>query len=341
MPVKAQEKNKMTPGDFILKYAIYLVLLLIFIVMVAINPKLLTIDNVSFILSQASTRVILALGIAGIIIVGQIDLSLGRMVGLAGIISASLLQAPDYTRRIFTNLPELPIWIPILLSMLICATISIMLALIIDKVKVPSFIASLAFQLIVFGILSIYYDSANDSSPIGGLTPFFKNFVQGGFMIGNVRLPYLVIYATVVTLIIWFIWNKTNLGKNMYAIGGNAEAANVSGVNITLTMVLVFMIAGLLYGLGGSFEAARTGSASNSLGFGYELDAMAACVVGGVSMRGGIGTIPGVIVGVLIFQLVSYGLVFLGVNPYVQYLVKGLIILFAISIDTQKFVKRR
>ena len=127
----------------------------------------------------------------------------------------------------------------------------------------------------------------------------------------------------------------------MYAIGGNPEAANVSGVKITKNLLLIFLIAGLLYGLGGSFEAARTGSASNSLGYGYELDAIAACVVGGVSMRGGVGTIPGVLAGVLIFQLVSYGLVFLGVNPYIQYLVKGLIILLAISIDTQKYVKRR
>lgn len=335
------KKQSGSVSKFLLSNAIYFVLAAIFLVMVMINPGLLTLDNISFILSQASTRVIFALGIAGIIILGHTDLSLGRMIGLSGILVSSLLQNLDYPRRIFSSMPRLPLWLPILGAMLLSALIMILLGLVIAKIKVPSFIASLAFQLIVMGILSLYFDYVNDSSPIGGLDDGFKAFVQGGFMIGSVRLPFLVIYAAIVTAIIWFIWNKTKLGKNMYAIGGNPEAANVSGVKITKNLLLIFLIAGLLYGLGGSFEAARTGSASNSLGYGYELDAIAACVVGGVSMRGGVGTIPGVLAGVLIFQLVSYGLVFLGVNPYIQYLVKGLIILLAISIDTQKYVKRR
>jgi len=326
---------------FLLNNAIYFVLALIFVIMVVINPKLLTLDNVSFILSQASTRIILALGVAGIIILGHTDLSLGRMVGLSGILVASLLQAPDYARRIFPTLPRLPLFIPFAAAMLLCACISVLLGLVIARVKVPSFIASLAFQLIVMGILSLYFDYTNDSSPIGGLDEGYKNFVQGGFTLGSIRIPYLLLYAALISAVIWFIWNKTRLGKNMYSIGGNIEAANVSGVNITRNLLAVFMIAGLLYGLGGALEAGRTGSASNSLGYSYELDAIAACVVGGVSMQGGVGTISGVITGVLIFQLVSYGLVFLGVNPYIQYLVKGLIILLAISIDTQKYLKRK
>ncbi len=327
--------------QFLLDNTIYIVIFVIFAVMVAVNPQLLAWGNIEFIVAQASTRIILALGMAGIIILGLIDVSLGRMVGMAGVLVASVTQAVDYSRRIYTHMPGLPVWIPVLGAMILSGLVMLVLGLIVAKVQVPSFIASLSFSLIVYGALSIYFDAANDSSPIGGLDPVFKNFAQGALHIGQFRIAYLVIYAAMVIAIFWFIWNKTKLGKNMYAIGGNVEAANVSGVNITRTVLIVFGIAGVLYGFGGTLETGRVGSATSSLGYGYELDAIAACVVGGVSMRGGIGKISGVVIGVLIFQLISYGLVFLGVNPYTQYLIKGLIILFAISVDTQKNIKRK
>ncbi len=325
----------------VLDNTIYIVIFVIFAVMVAVNPALLAWGNIEFIMSQAATRIILALGMASIIMLGLIDVSLGRMVGMTGVVIASLVQAADYSRRIFKTMPSLPEALPISGVILLSGVVMVVLGLIIAKVQVPSFIASLSFSLIVYGALSIYFDAVNDSSPIGGLSVAFKTFAQGSIHIGNFRVAYLVIYAAAVAAIFWFIWNKTRLGKNMYAIGGNVEAANVSGVNITRTIIIIFGIAGLLYGFGGVLETGRVGSATSSLGYGYELDAIAACVVGGVSMRGGIGRISGVIIGCLIFQLISYGLVFLGVNPYTQYLIKGLIILFAISVDTQKNIKRR
>lgn len=322
-------------------YAIYIVLVCIFVVMVIIDPSLLTMKNLTFILSQASTRIILALGVAGIIVLGNTDLSLGRSVGMAGILAASLLQASDYSRRIFTSMPELPVWLPIVGSMILCALFSMAQCFFVSKLKVAPFIASLAFQLVLFGVQSIYFDVVNNSSPIGGLDETYKRLAQGRFIIGNFELPYLIIYAAIAVVVIWFIWNKTVLGRNMFAIGGNSEASAVSGINITKNMMLVYMIAGLLYGLGGSLEAARTGSAANTLGAGYECDAIAACVAGGVSMRGGVGTVGGVVIGVLIFQLISYGLVYLSVNPYLQYIIKGAIILLAVSIDTQKYVSKK
>ena len=155
------------------------------------------------------------------------------------------------------------------------------------------------------------------------------------------RIPYIIIYALVASLIIWFLWNKTKLGRNMYAIGGNIEAAMVSGVNVVANILAIYVIAGMMYGFGGALEGARTGSVTNMLGQSYELDAIAACVVGGVSMRGGVGTVPGVVTGVLLFQIINYGLVYIGVNPYVQFIVKGMIIVLAVAIDSQKYVKRR
>ena len=140
---------------------------------------------------------------------------------------------------------------------------------------------------------------------------------------------------------IWFLWNKTRLGKNMFAVGGNTEAAEVSGVNVTKTIMLVYMVAGILYGLAGVLELGRTGSATNNLGVNYELDAISACVVGGVSFNGGVGTIPGVVTGVLILQVINYGLAYINVDPYFQYIVRGLIILVAVAIDMRKYVKKK
>ena len=180
----------------------------------------------------------------------------------------------------------------------------------------------------------------NGAQPIGGYTANFTEFAQGGFDIGSFRLPYLVIYAALATIFMWVLWNKTRFGKNMFAVGGNPEAAIVSGVNIKKTLIGVYTLAGVMYGLAGTLEAARIGTATNNTGNMYELDAIAACVVGGVSFTGGIGKIGGVIIGVLMFQIISYGLNFSSVSPYWQYIIKGLIIIAAVAIDTRKYLKK-
>ena len=340
-PALTKEKIPFDLKNFLLNNAIYIVLVLLLIAIIMVNPQFLSITNFNFILSQASTRVIIALGVAGIIVLGGTDLSAGRAVGLAGIISASLLQSTDYTLRIFADLPALPLIMPLLLGIVFCMIFSMLHAAMVAKFKIAPFIASLGFQLVLYGVQSIYFDAMNFGSPIGGLDRRYSNFVQGAFHLGGVRVPYIVIYATIVSIVIWFIWNHTSLGQNMYAVGGNKESAMISGVNISLVTIIIYIIAGALYGFAGFLEAGRTGSATNSLGFGYELDAIAACVVGGVSLQGGIGKVGGVITGVLIFQVINYGLNFIGVNPYAQSLVKGAIILFAITIDTQKYIKKR
>jgi methyl-galactoside transport system permease protein len=173
------------------------------------------------------------------------------------------------------------------------------------------------------------------------LSQSFTTFAQKGIPIGQYQIPYLVLYAIVAIILIWVIWNKTQLGKNMYAIGGNPEAAKVSGVNVAKNIIIIYMIAGLLYGFSGTLEAGRVGSATNNTGNMYELDAIAACVVGGVSLSGGIGTVPGVITGVLIFQIINYGLAFLGVSPYIQFIVKGAIIIVAVAFDMRKHAKKK
>lgn len=209
--------------------------------------------------------------------------------------------------------------------------------LIVAKFKVPAFIATLSSMLIIYGANSIYFNMApNNSQPIGGLRSDFTYLGSGsiGFM------PVIIIFAAVVSVIVWIILNKTVFGKNVYAVGGNPEAAAVSGINITKTLVGLFGLCGFLIALSGVLEAARTGGATNNYGSGYELDAIASCVVGGVSTTGGVGTVSGVIAGVIIFSFINYGLTFVGVNPYWQNIIKGLIIVSAVSFDIRKYVKK-
>ncbi|MBB6177218.1 methyl-galactoside transport system permease protein [Anoxybacillus tengchongensis] len=321
---------------------IYVVLVLLVAGIVVISPDFLSITNLINILSQSSSRIIIALGVAGILITAGTDLSAGRMVGLAAVISASLLQAPDYAYKMYPNLPELPLFIPILIAMIATGVLGALNGIIVSKFHVPPFIATLGMMIGVYGITSIYFDRPPyGAQPIGGLSESFIKFAQRGIPVGQYEVPYLIIYAVVVSIIIWVIWNKTELGKNMYAIGGNPEAAKVSGVNVTKNLIIIYTIAGILYGFSGTLEAGRVGSATNNTGNMYELDAIAACVVGGVSLSGGIGTVSGVIAGVLIFQIINYGLAFLGVSPYIQFIVKGLIIILAVAFDMRKHAKKK
>ena len=262
------------------------------------------------------------------------------MIGVSAVISASLLQSLDNPNIIFPGL-DLPVILPVLLVVLISAIFSVSSGLVVSKLSVTPFIATLGMQLILYGVASTYFEKVGRASPIGGLKSSFTKFAQGGLNLGFVTIPYLIIYVAVIIFIMWFIWNKMALGRNMFAIGTNAEAAEVSGVNITKTILLVYLIAGLLYGFAGALEVGRTGSATNNLGNGYELDAIAACVVGGVSLMGGVGSIVGIVTGVLIFQVINYGLVYISVSPYMLYIIKGAIVILAVAIDAQKYIQRK
>ncbi|MFH7819780.1 galactose/methyl galactoside ABC transporter permease MglC [Neobacillus thermocopriae] len=338
--------NKAKKGSNIIKWlfdnVIYVFLVLLVIGIIIASPDFLSMTNFINILSQSSSRIIIALGIAGILILGGTDLSAGRQVGLAAVISASLLQAGDYAYKMYPNLPELPLFVPILIAMVITGLFGTLNGWIVSKFHVPPFIATLGMMIGVYGITSIYFDRPPyGAQPIGGLSEAFTTFAQRGIKIGQYEFPYLIFYAVIVSILIWIIWNKTQLGKNMYAIGGNPEAAKVSGVNVAKNMIIIYMIAGLLYGFAGTLEAGRVGSATNNTGNMYELDAIAAAVVGGVSLSGGIGTVAGVITGVLIFQIINYGLAFLGVSPYIQFIVKGAIIVVAVAFDMRKHAKKK
>lgn len=330
-------------SDFLLKYAIYIVFALLVAVIAFKEPEFLSVENFRNILSMSSTRIIIALGVGGILISGGTDLSAGRQVGLAAVVSASMLQQLDYARRMYPHLQQLPIWVPIVIAMVVCAIIGLFNGFVVAILKVPPFIATLGTWLAVYGLNSMYFDRPPyGAQPIGGLDTRFTNLGSGFLGRDPVySIPYIVLIAIVVSVFAWVLYNKTVFGKNLYAIGGNPVAAKVSGVNVTRNLIGIYAFAGLLYGLAGCLEAARTGGATNNYGNMYELDAIAACVVGGVSTSGGIGTVPGMLIGVLIFSVINYGLTFIGMSPYLQLVVKGAIILAAVAIDIRKYLTKK
>lgn len=328
--------------DFLINYSLYIVLGLMILAVIFTEPSFLSAKNITNILSQASTRGILALGVAGLIVLQGTDLSAGRILGLTAIVSASLLQSTTYASRMYANLPQLPLIVPFLTAIVIGGVFGAINGFGVAKLKLHAFIISLGTQLIAYGISCIYIDRPPlGAQPVANLDERYTNFVNGSFQLGSFELPYLIIYLIIVALIMWFIWNKTVLGKNMFAIGGNPEAATVSGVSLFKNIMTIFIISGILYGAAGFLEAGRIGSATSNTGINYELDAISACVVGGVSFSGGVGTITGVLIGTVILQFINYGLNYVGVSPYFQYIIKGLIIILAVSIDTRKYLDKR
>ena len=336
--MSAVKQNKAL--DFMKDYALYFVLLLLLVVIISKDASFLSLTNFSNVLTQSSVRIIIALGVAGLIVTQGTDLSVGRQVGLAAVISATLLQAVDNVNKVFPDLGVVPIPMVILLVCAIGALLGLVNGVIVTVMNVTPFIATLGTMLIIYGVNSLYYDYVG-SAPIAGFDGAYSAFTQGFFDIGGFRLSYITIYAIVAIALMWVIWNKTRFGKNLFAIGGNPEAARVSGVNVTLNLIGIYTLSGVFYAFGGLLEAGRIGSATNNLGFMYEMDAIAACVIGGVSFSGGVGTVFGVVIGVVIFTLINYGLSYIGVNPYWQYIIKGSIIVLAVAIDSLKHAKKK
>ena len=335
--------NPLKMCHFASENAIYLVLIVLVLGITVYDPSFFSIQSLRDVLVQSSTRAIIALGVAFILITGGTDLSAGRIVGLSAVISASMLQKSDYPKPFFPDMPELWFIVPVILAIIAGIAFGFINGVIVAKFNVPPFIATLGTMVAVLGVNSIYFDmEPNNSQPIGGLSEDFTKSLGTGYIgSGDFTVPYIVLIALGVACIVWVIFNKTRLGKNMYAIGGNIQAARVSGINVARSLIIIYSIAGALYGMAGVLEAARTGGATNNYGNMYELDAIAACVVGGVSTTGGIGTVPGVMAGVLIFTIINYGLTFIGVSPYWQLIIKGAIIVAAVAFDMRKYAAKK
>ena len=264
------------------------------------------------------------------------------------LLGALLLQMAEYPNKMFPGIGTVPVPIVILAVIAIGALVGAVNGFCTAKFNLHPFIVTLATQLIVYGTLLIYLMQGNNNGQsISGLDKSYTNLITGSILSvpdgkGNmVPIPNFVWYAIVITVVMWFVWNKTTFGKNMFAVGSNPEAANVSGVNVAATTILVFTLAGVMYGFTGFIEGARIGANTANTGLNYELDAIAACVIGGVSFVGGIGKIRGVIIGVVLLRIIFVGLTFMSVSSNLQYIIKGLIILVACAIDMRKYLVRK
>ena len=333
--------------DAILNNALYILMLGFIIYTACVNDKFIKIGSIANIIQLSAASLPFALGVGGCIVLTGTDLSGGRVLGLTAALSAALLQSSDYANRIFSFLPNLPVWvyiiIAILVSMLVGAIIGGVNGFFVAKFKLHPFIVTLATQLITYGIiLVLFMVNGNNGQPLSHLDPAYTNFVTSPmFKIGGASIPWYVLYAVIFVIIIWFLWNKTTFGKNMFAVGSNAEAANVSGVNVFKTTVLVHTLAGIMYGLSGFIEGARISSIQPSTGANGECDAIAACVIGGVSFVGGTGKVSGIVMGVLILRIIFVALNMLSIDPNLQYIIKGLIILLACALDMRKYLVKK
>ena len=333
-------------SQFLYKNGLYIVIILIFIALCIITPivkntQLLTVTNILNILQQASPRMFLALGVAGLILLTGTDLSVGRMVGLGMVTATIIMHNGINTGAVFGHIFDFSAMAPTakaLLALLMCVIFTTVFSMIagffMARFKMHPFISTMANMLIIFGLVTY----ATKGVSFGAIDFAIPNtFIP---QIG--KFPTIILWAVAAVIIVWFIWNKTTFGKNLYAVGGNPEAAAVSGISVFKVTMGAFILAGILYGFGSWLECNRmVGSGSAAYGQGWDMDAIAACVVGGVSFTGGIGKISGVVTGVLIFTSLTYSLTILGIDTNLQFIFEGIIILAAVTLDCLKYVQKK
>lgn len=332
--------------SFLLQNGLYIAIILVFIILCIITPiikhsPLLTYNNVLNILQQASPRMFLALGVAGLILLTGTDLSIGRMVGMGMTTATIVMHQGINTGAVFGHVfdfTKLPLGVRVIMALVVCIVLCTFFTTIAGfftaKFKMHPFISTMANMLVIFGLVTY----ATKGVSFGAIEPTIPNMI-----IPKINsFPTIILWAVAAIVIVWFIWNKTIFGKNLYAVGGNPEAAAVSGISVFAVTVGAFVMAGILYGFGSWLECARmVGSGSAAYGQGWEMDAIAACVVGGVSFTGGIGKISGVVVGVCIFTALTYSLTILGIDTNLQFVFSGIIILVAVTLDCLKYVQKK
>lgn len=324
--------------DFLLRNALYFIIIIFFIIcIIASNGNLLSLPNINGILSQSSTKVFFSLGVAGLILIAGTDLSIGRMTGMAGSISCMLLAATTYSTNqgLLIDVTGLNwgvrIFLAVFVSVLLCVLFSAIAGFFTAKFKMHPFITTLSTQLIMFGTLMVLFSAV----PAFNMDLSIKKLITGT---SNINI---IIFAVIAIIVMYFIWNRTKFGKYMYAVGGNPEAASVSGISVFAVTIGIFVMAGVLYGIGGFLEGARVGVANPNTGYGTELDAIAACVVGGISFSGGVGKVRGAVIGTIIFTGLTYCLTYLGFDINIQYIFKGVIIMTAVCLDSLKYLKKK
>ena len=294
------------------------VLVLLCVIVSIATSKFLKPNNLISVLRQISINAYIALGMTLIIILGHIDLSVGAIVAMSGTLTVGFIVTQG-----------LPIPVAILLGILLGMAAGMISGMIVTYFRVPAFIITMAMMNVCSGVAYVY--SGGQATRINN---DFFSAIGTGYLFNTIPLP--VVYMIILIIVISFLLGKTKFGTYIYAIGGNREAARLSGVPIKKVEIAVFTISGVLSAFAGLVLCSRMYSGQPSVGSGYELDAIAACVLGGTSMSGGKGRISGTIFGAMVIGVISNGLNLIGVSSYWQLIVKGLIIACAVLLDSQK-----
>lgn len=308
-------KEKLYP--FLSKYGMLLILVALVVIMSFLSPTFFTTGNILNIVRQMSVVGIVAIGVTMIIITTGIDLSSGSVIALVSVVVATLSQTDG-----------LPLIVGIVAGVGVGLLTGVINGTIIAKGNIAPFIVTLGMMTAARGLALLY----SDGRPIGNLSAGFK-FIGQGSVLG---IPVPIIIFAFIAIISYILLNKTKFGKYIYAIGGNEQAAVIAGVNVKLYKILIYGYAGLLTGIAGIILTSRISSGQPTAGMMYELDAIAAAVIGGTSLTGGIGTIGGTVIGALIIGVMNNGLDLLNVSSYWQQIIKGFIITVAVLIDSRK-----
>ncbi len=312
-------------GAFSQRYGILLAFGLVCLVLAVINENFLSQRNILNVLRQASINGILAIGMTFVILARGIDLSVGSVVALAGIISASLATTSSTAMVAGGPYPAL---LALAVGLGVGALCGMVSGIVVARFNVPSFVATLGMLSAARGLTLLYAGG----KPVPALTPEFR-FIGSGSL-GGIPMP--VIIFAVVFIVAWWVLNNSRFGRHVYAAGGNPHAAIVSGISVFRVRLSVFVISGTLAGLAGMVLAARTGSALTQAGIAYELDAIAAVVIGGTSLAGGVGRVTGTLIGALLIGVMNNGLDLMGVESYYQQVIKGILIVAAVMLDQSK-----
>ncbi|MDA3958581.1 ABC transporter permease [Oceanispirochaeta sp.] len=332
MPILKNTLKSQGTKEILQKYGIVFVLILMIVGISIMEPAFLSKSNIFNVLTHTAIYGIMALGLTFVIISKGIDLSVGSVLALSGVIAASLGQAADATGKYFPNMTEMPLIVPILGALAVGALCGAISGALIAKTHIPAFIATLGMMTVARGMALIY----SDGRPVSTLIPSLTDL--GGKIWGWLPIPVLIYFITIVVSTI--LLNQTRFGKSVYAIGGNIKAAEVSGVNVSRNLIAIYAYSGLLAGLAAVVFAGRVGSVHPGAATGYELTAIAATTIGGTSHSGGIGTIWGALVGALVLSVMRNGMTLMGVDAYWQQVTEGVIIVVAVIVDMRKNLKK-
>lgn len=305
--MKANLKN------FLVKYKSLFGLLVLCIILSILTPRFLTINNLRNVFTQVSVNAVIAAGMTFVILTGGIDLSVGSILAIAGAVAAAIVKS---TGNVF---------LAVIAALAIGAIIGLLNGIIIARGKIQAFIATLVSMTVFRGVTYVY----TNGTPVSGLGQKFM--VLGNDKILGMPIP--VIVTVIIFLLSYYILDQTRYGRYVYSIGGNEDTARLSGINTNKVKTLVYVISGVMAAVSGIIVTSRIGSASPNAGSGFELDAIAAVVLGGTSLAGGEGSIVGTIIGAVIIGVLNNGLNLMNVSPFYQLIVKGLVILLAVMID--------